>query len=339
MDSIATLGVRNLPTRPKPLADLYWEFIEEAILAERLGFDNVWASEHHFSPDQWNPAPIVTLAAVATRTDRIRLGTYVLLLPLHNPVRIAEDVAVLDNISRGRVDLAVGAGSAPAEFHTLGVPMNQRMARTYEALTIIERCFREDEFSHRGKYYDFPNVRMTSKPAQAGGPPIWVSAMGQQSAAIAGRRGYNQAAGTGPGHAKWEESLKQSGHDLKERKVASIPIRIHLSATLEQAWDEAEEGLHQVLSFYGTRVGAGAGRASADLPPVGEFRRAMRTGRPSTPFIVGTPEDALEQLSQFRGRGVTHLGLNFHHPGMDTVAVRRSMELYAKEMMPEIRRW
>ena len=116
MKLIVTCGIRTLPGRGQSLADLYRDHLEEAVLAEELGFDSVWASEHHFSPDAWNPSPFVFLAAVAARTERVRLGTYVLLLPLHNPVRVAEDVAVLDNISRGRVDLAVGVGSARREF-------------------------------------------------------------------------------------------------------------------------------------------------------------------------------------------------------------------------------
>jgi hypothetical protein len=102
MQLVVTMGIRNLPSRPRPLQALYREYLEESVLAEELGFDAVWASEHHFSEDAWNPSPITFLAAVAARTERVRVGTYVLLLPFHNPVRVAEDIAVLDNISRCR---------------------------------------------------------------------------------------------------------------------------------------------------------------------------------------------------------------------------------------------
>src|SRR5215469_5103738 len=121
MRIVFTSGIRNLPERPLRLADLYRDHLEEAVLAEELGFDCVWASEHHFSPDAWNPAPFPFLAAVAARTEQVRVGTYVLLLPLHNPLRVAEDVAVLDNLSGGRVDLPVGVGSAPEEFAAFGI--------------------------------------------------------------------------------------------------------------------------------------------------------------------------------------------------------------------------
>ena len=110
MKIVHTSGIRTLPDSAYPLAELYRDHLGEAVLAEELGFDCVWVSEHHFSPDCWNPSPFTFLAAVAAGTERVRLGTYVLLLPLHNPLRVAEDVAVLDNISGGRVDLGVGVG-------------------------------------------------------------------------------------------------------------------------------------------------------------------------------------------------------------------------------------
>src|SRR5258708_34760377 len=140
MKIVFTSGIRTLPGSAQTLAELYRDHLEEAVLAEELGFDCVWASEHHFSPDAWNPSPFTFLGAVAARTERVRLGTYVLLLPLHNPLRVAEDVAGLDNISGGRVDLGVGIGSAPNEFKTFGIPVAGRLGRTFEAFRIIALC-------------------------------------------------------------------------------------------------------------------------------------------------------------------------------------------------------
>src|SRR5690348_7114847 len=166
MKLVWTSGIRALPSDGRSLAALYRDHLEEAVLAEEFGFDCVWASEHHFSPDAWNPSPFPFLAAVAARTSRVRLGTYVLLLPLHNPLRIAEDAAVLDNISGGRVDLGVGVGSSPEEFRTFGIPIENRLGRTFEALRVIERCFSGERFSHQGKYYKFPDVHLTTQVVQ-----------------------------------------------------------------------------------------------------------------------------------------------------------------------------
>ena len=174
MKLVFTSGIRTLPGSPASLAQLYRDHLDEAVLAEELGFDCVWVSEHHFSPDAWNPSPFAFLGAVAALTTRVRIGTYVLLLPLHNPVRVAEDVAVLDNLSRGRVDLGVGIGSSPAEFRSFGIPLENRLGRTFEALRIIERCFAGEAFSHHGKYYDFVDVHLTTPPVQQPRPPIQI---------------------------------------------------------------------------------------------------------------------------------------------------------------------
>jgi alkanesulfonate monooxygenase SsuD/methylene tetrahydromethanopterin reductase-like flavin-dependent oxidoreductase (luciferase family) len=343
MKLVVTMGIRQLPSHPRPSQDLYREHLEESVLAEELGFDAVWASEHHFAEDAWNPSPITFLAAVAARTARVRIGTYVLLVPFHNPVRVAEDIAVLDNISGGRVDLPVGVGSAAEEFRTFGIPFNERLGRTFEALRIIERCFAGEEFSHKGKYYEFPNVRMTTTPVQRPGPPIWVASMGDQSVAWTARRGYHLAAGAGRGHAKYEELLRQFGHDRSKCQVASIPIRLHLAETREKAWDEAEAGLRQVLHFYRTRVDLQSATSAAGvldrLPPVGGFRNVPGIGHRSTPFIVGTPDEVSRALEAYRDKRLSHLSLNFHQPGMETTAVRRSMEMFARELMPSVKTW
>ena len=343
MKIVFTCGIRTLPGKPQPLADLYRDHLEEAVLAEELGFDCVWASEHHFSPDAWSPSPFPFLAAVAARTERVRLGTYVLLLPLHNPLRIAEDVAVLDNISGGRVDLGVGVGSSPAEFRTFGVPLEGRLGRTFEALRLIERCFSGEEFSHRGKYYAFPNIRLTTTPVQRPGPPILVAAMGDQSVQWTARRGYGMAAGAGRGHDKYLAALRQYGYDPKARDIASVPLRVHVAASREEAWDAVEAGLHQVLYFYRTHGNPQAGSCASgelgELPPVGQFREVPGIGHGGQPFAVGTPDEVLRALEPYRGIQLTHLSLNLHQPGQDSATVRRSMQLFAREVMPALKTW
>ena len=343
MKIVFTSGIRTLPGKSQSLADLYRDHLEEAVLAEELGFDCVWASEHHFSPDAWNPSPFTFLAAVAARTERVRIGTYVLLLPLHNPLRVAEDVAVLDNISRGRVDLGVGVGSSPEEFRTFGIPIEGRLGRTFEALRIIERCFSGEAFSHQGKYYEFPNVHLTTIPVQRPGPPILVAAMGDQSVAWTARRGYGMAAGAGRGHAKYLEALRANGHDPATRPIASVPIRVHVAETRAEAWDAVEAGLHQVLHFYRTHGNPQAGsRGTGELgvlPPVGEFRDVPGIGHGGQPFAVGTPDEVMQALAPYRDKQLTHLSLNLHQPGQDSKTVRRSMRLFARELMPVLKEW
>jgi len=167
--------------------------------------------------------------------------------------------------------------------------------------------------------------------------------MGDQSVAWTARRGYHLAAGAGRGHAKYEELVRQFGHDRSTHQVASIPIRVHFAATREQAWDEAEAGLHQVLDFYRTRVDLQSATSAAGildwLPQVGEFRSVPGIGHRGSPFVVGTPDEVGRALEAYRDKQLTHLSLNFHQPGMDTKAVRRSMTMFAKALMPSVRTW
>ena len=343
MKFVFTCGIRTLAGSPYALPDLYRDHLEEAVLAEELGFDCVWVSEHHFSPDCWNPSPFAFLGAVAARTARVRIGTYVLLLPLHNPLRVAEDVAVLDNISHGRVDLGVGIGSSPEEFRSFGIPIENRLGRTFEALRIIERCFSGEKFSHAGKYYNFPDIKLTTRPVQRPGPPILVAAMGEQSVAWTARRGYGMAAGAGRGHDKYLEAMRANGRDPASVPIASVPIRVHVADSRDRAWDEVEAGLHQVLYFYRTHGNPSAGTRGAEplgaQPPVGEFRQVPRIGHGGQPFAVGTPDDVMRMLEDYRGRQLTHLSLNLHQPGQDSASVRRSMQLFARELMPALKAW
>ena len=193
MDVGLAMTARNHPDTPRPLTEIYQEVLDEAVLGEQLGFRTWWLAEHHFAEDQHNPSQFPLLAAAAARTSTIRIGTYVLLLPLHNPIRVAEDAASVDIISGGRLELAIGAGPMPNECAVFGIDPKESFGRTYEALEVIEKCFTDEEFTHQGKYFTFRNVRMTTKPVQQPGPRIYIAALGPQSLTRAGERGYSLA--------------------------------------------------------------------------------------------------------------------------------------------------
>jgi alkanesulfonate monooxygenase SsuD/methylene tetrahydromethanopterin reductase-like flavin-dependent oxidoreductase (luciferase family) len=167
--------------------------------------------------------------------------------------------------------------------------------------------------------------------------------MGEQSVRRTARRGYHLAAGAGRGHALYIDELRARGHDPATRLIASIPLRLHIAETRETAWDECEAGLHQVLNFYRMRVNPEAGSIGAGaldrLPPLGEFRNVPGIGHGGAPFAVGTAQSVAETLSAYRGKGLTHLVLTFHTPGMASEAVRRSMRAFARDLMPAIRAW
>jgi len=150
--------------------------VDQSVLAEELGFDSVFMTEHHFSRHGIVPDNLSMLAFIAARTQRIRLGTAVSVLPLHDPVRLAESVALVDMLSGGRLDFGIGRGYQWGEFDGFGVSLDERVARFDESIDVILRTWNSSEaFSHTGQYWEYRNVRPQPQPLQKPHPPIWMA--------------------------------------------------------------------------------------------------------------------------------------------------------------------
>jgi len=328
------MTARQLPSAPRPLVDIYREQIEQAVLGEELGFYSYRLAEHHFAEDQHNPSQFPLLAAVAARTESLRLGPYVLLLALHNPIRVAEDIASVDILSGGRLDVVIGAGPMPNECAIFGIDRGAAFNRTYEALDVIAACFEQEEFSHHGTHFDFDAVRMTTKPVQQPGPPVYMAALGPQSLKRAGSRGYNLGSVLHtPMVGIYEQAQAAAGRTRADYKLMSGPIAVHLAPTREQAWDECEAGLHWWIEFYRRR--------GLDMPhpPLGELRKTPGAGIFGMPFGVGTPEDVMAVIGAHKDADIDELVIQFNHPGMTGEQINASMRLFAKELLPEIAGW
>jgi alkanesulfonate monooxygenase SsuD/methylene tetrahydromethanopterin reductase-like flavin-dependent oxidoreductase (luciferase family) len=334
------LSLRNHPDYPYPLQDLYADYIEDGVYADsELGFDHLWLNEHHFSSDNLCPSLFVTLAAIAARTKKIRLGTGVFCAPFHNPVRASEDAAVLDIISNGRLDLGIGVGSSPDEYRVFGAPQKEAWRRTWEIAEIIQRSFKQDRFDFHGEFYHYEDVWQNTKPVQKD-VPIWWGGFGPKSMQRAAERGYNVLAGHYPGY---DETLQKLGKPLESHQVAQI-LNIHVAETRDQAWDEAQHGLHWYMNFHRLRhnipFGATADGPLDKLPPAQELRHVEGLmPMPGMPAYIGTPDEVREQLLADAGgrRGrITQFALHFRLPGMRTPEVRRSMKLFKTEIMPHL---
>src|SRR5439155_10902910 len=186
-----------LPTYYKesdgPLGAYYRRLVDFLVSAEDLGYDAVWANEHHFHPyGGLIPSPAVLLSAVAQRTKRMRLGTSVVVLPLHNPIEVAEQLAMVDVMSGGRVDLGVGRGFVAFDYQTMGIPMKEGQERTLESLEVILKAWSGEPFTHHGKYFHYDNIEVWPRPQQRPHPPIWIAcSTNPESFEFAGRNGYN----------------------------------------------------------------------------------------------------------------------------------------------------
>ncbi|HYB92006.1 MAG TPA: LLM class flavin-dependent oxidoreductase, partial [Candidatus Binataceae bacterium] len=161
------------------------QIVEEqmAILqaAEDLGFDSVWPAEHHFSEYGYCVSSALMLAALAKTTKRIRLGTGIVVLPFHNPIRVAEEYALLDLMSGGRVDLGIGRGYQPHEFRGYGVPQEQSRGIFNESVEVILQAWTQERVNFKGVHFKFEDVQVRPKPLQKPHPPIWMAALSPES--------------------------------------------------------------------------------------------------------------------------------------------------------------
>jgi len=169
-------------------ADPYRETFELAVIAEEAGFDTATIGHHHFMPGNMSD-PLTFLAAVAARTSTIRVGTGIFQLPIHNPVRVAEQVATIDQLSGGRVSLGVGMGWWPLEYEVQGSNFKERGARMEEALTILRLVWENENTSFDGRFWSFPELTVQPRPVQQPHPPLWVAGVAPAAVNRAARLG------------------------------------------------------------------------------------------------------------------------------------------------------
>ena len=165
----------------------YKEFLEEVLLGEELGFDSVWLEEHHGVRNHYWPSPLVALAGIATRTERLLIGTNILVLPFYHPVRVAEDTAMLDIMSGGRFILGAAIGYKPDEFDLYQTPLEKRGGRFEEAIRLIKTLWAEEQVDFEGQYYRVKGLKIEPRPVNP--PPIWLGGWGELSLARAATLG------------------------------------------------------------------------------------------------------------------------------------------------------
>jgi alkanesulfonate monooxygenase SsuD/methylene tetrahydromethanopterin reductase-like flavin-dependent oxidoreductase (luciferase family) len=322
---IGTLNflVRRLPGDNRPLVQIYRQAIELVIRTEKLGFDFALSGEHHFMPTQWNPSPLMVLAAIAQHTSRIRLGTLVLLTPFYEPVRLSEDIATLDILSNGRLDIAFGTGSIGFEFETFRVDPRERTGRMWETMQIVRRSFGGDEFNHQGKYFRIPQIRQTTKPVQD--PfPIWYGGFGPKNLERAGREGYHVQVHGGARVEHYLAGLEASGRSLEQMNVGYWAPPLHVVATDAELTRERE--FARKLAEERAKEYSPEGR---DVAFGGAAEAAPQQAFPDP--VVGTPKQVLEVLApMFEKCPFTHLVVNF---------LPHQLELAASEMLPTMRSW
>ena len=251
---------RAPPDSGVPLTRVYAETFEQIELVERWGLDLCWFTEHHFIDDGYLPNFVPVAGAAAARTSRLRFSTDICLLPFRHPVRLAEDLAILDNISDGRMELGVGMGYAAHEFAGFGLPRSRRVSLTEEAIEVLRGAWSGAPFSFEGKRWSFRDLRVTPDPVQPGGPPLWVAATSRAGAARAARfDAHLLPQGPRPSVLDpWREELRRDGRDPAQRRVGLIR-GVFVTDDPERDWPPVA-----AAERYRRRVYVGLIKASGD---------------------------------------------------------------------------
>jgi probable F420-dependent oxidoreductase len=329
------------------IAALYDEILEEAELAEAVGFDAVFVPEHHMMPDGYLSAPLILLAAIAARTTRLRVGTSILQLPEWHPIHVAEEVAVLDNLSKGRVILGVGLNLVEEEFRLFGVERQGVTRRFVEQIEILRRAWSGEPFSFEGEFFTFRDVRITPRVVQRPHPPLWIGAMSEPALRRAGRLGAGWI--SDPLHVlpvmkAWAEIYRQSAieHGHADR-VQVILIRdgwvSHDPEEIRELWWPTVREYHLFYKHLGFFE---SGRFNAQWEPwVRTARDDEWTYERVAPnrVIAGTPDEVIAEIERYRREvGCEYIVFYFRHPtGPDHRATMRCIELFGREVIPHFR--
>jgi alkanesulfonate monooxygenase SsuD/methylene tetrahydromethanopterin reductase-like flavin-dependent oxidoreductase (luciferase family) len=320
--------------------------IDQAVAAEELGYDHVWVAQHHGS-EMYFPAPFVTLAAIAARTKRVRLGTYIIIMPIQHPLDVAENAATLDVVSSGRFDLGLGLGNFNLDFDAYGIPKSERASRMEESLTIIRGLWTQENFSFKGKHYTIPPFTLVPKPVQKT-PPLWVAATAEKAFDRAARHQCHLAGGSGFGIEYYEERLRAHGHDPK-KFYKSILQQVHIAETREQAWKEAAPGIVSWVKYYKKELDLsgdlkfmanqpGGYFGVSPLPEASDLENVKKLTFFGTPFLVGDPDDAIAWVKRSEDKGYTHAALGMQDCAKDPKLAEKSMRLFAQHVLPRFKK-
>jgi alkanesulfonate monooxygenase SsuD/methylene tetrahydromethanopterin reductase-like flavin-dependent oxidoreductase (luciferase family) len=323
--------------------------LDEIELADELGFDSVWLAEHHFSKYGILGSPVNFGMAVAERTKRITIGTAVVVLPLHHPLRLAEDIAALDVLSGGRVSIGVGRGYQPSEFAGFGVPLEESKLRYQETLDVLRLALSQESFSYHGKIFQYDNITTYPRPFTPGGPPILQGTVSPESFRERGAAGESII--TSPNFTPLGIMQKNFGLYRESMKANGFDISTYDLPFMQQVWcGEGTDGLREAaqaaLNYYKSvgKVIPGSEEAieqerayyaavaknielltlEQTLTHGGNFGSAER--------VIETIEMLSEQL------GINHYIGWLRIPSLDRRAALRSMEEFAAKVIPHFRR-
>ena len=318
---------RNPPDSGVTDQVLYGEILEQVAWLDQIGADLVWFTEHHFVEDGYLPSWIPVAGAMSSVTKHVRFGTDICLMPFNHPIRLAEDLAVLDNLSGGRVEVGLGMGYAPHEFRGFGFPVSRRVSLMEEGIEVLQKCFSGERFSYQGKRYQFEDVVITPGYVQEGGPPLWVAAMSEAGAIRAAKYNANflPQGLRSNSYDPWIEKLRATDRNPGDYRVGIIRS-ILVTEDRDRDWHVVRAAERYRMALYQRffeESGEGFGEKGEPVPQT---------------WIVGNVDDCVTELLKFiNDFGITDIVSMAVPPGMRAEQMGDSLEMLFTQVVPRLK--
>ncbi len=315
----------HYPEEPRTIRAFYAQLLDEIVLAEELGFSAFFLAEHHFHEYGIVPSPPVLLGAAAARTSRIGLGVAVSVLPFHHPLAVAEEYAMVDQLTGGRLVLGVGSGYLKHEFEGFGIGPWEKRFRFDEALEIMLKAWEGQPFSYHGLYHHVQHTRIAVTPLQRPHPPLWIAILRAEAAYHVGKQGRNLMLvpyATCDTKEDLQRVIAQHAQGYTEAGQETPPdvavaLHTYVSTSPTAARAEAEEALDR---YVRTRLYA--------------RRRDYDELENAGLILFGDPEKITARIQEYAAMGMTHLLVLTNFGALAASRVRASLERFAREVMP-----
>lgn len=335
-------GLFFVMQRPDEVSEgaIYDTEIPQMIAADELGYHSIWIAEHHFSTYGVCSAPQVLAGVVAGATKRVRVGMGINLLPLHDPLQLAEELAVLDQASGGRLEVGIGRASTSVEYSGYNVPYDESRSRVDEGLDIIRGAWTQDPFSYAGEFRRVERVSVIPKPRQKPHPPIYLACNSADTVPIAARHRLPMMtsflvldSALVERHDVYRRVAADHGYPAEEVEARIAETwNIRFTYVAEDARAAIEDPRPHVLGYYG----AASGRPKSNITPRAEvsYEDRLKSGA----AFFGTPDQVVDQIGRFNEHtGIKNLLCFMSVRALDTTKVLRSMELFAAKVIPQLR--
>ncbi len=310
-------------SRRIPLETVYERAMDRIAIMDEQGYDCVWLAEHHFNT--YSVCPSVTMMGmhVAARTKNMRIGTAVTLAPFYHPLRLAEELAMLDIFSGGRLNWGAGRGFDPTEFRAFEQDVADSRGRLNECVEIVLKAWEGGKFSHEGRFWKIEDVEVLPPPRQKPRPPFWMAATSPEAIKNAAQQGYSILQDPHSAHAEigekralYKETLEASGFSIEGRDLPTARL-LAIAPTKAGAMEVAREGASWTLGSY---LKGKAHRAAGD--PVEEYMNAA--------VIAGTPAEVADRILELRGE----IGLDYL---IASPLSHETFMLFTEQVLPRLR--